>query len=1078
MAAEKREKSVVEMIIDGRQAELSVKDLGEALHKVSKELRELAVHDNPERHKKLLAEKRKISDEYNKQKVLIKDLRSDWEKYVAHMSTITTAVVGGNLLTTALENVASIIPKLVTGAGELSDQLADVRKQTGLAGDELIQLNDDLAKLDTRTSQKELRALAAVAGKLGYQTREEVLGFVKAADMVGVALTEDLGGNVEEAMNDLGKLVEIFGIKQEFGIEQSILKTASAINTIGASSAANEGYLVEWSKRFAGIAPNANITIADTIGMAATMDILGQSAELSSTNLGKMIVAIGKDIPHFAKVAKMSVADFTKLIQTDANEAFIRVLEGAKSSSGGLQGLVKTLESLGIEGSEGAQVLGALSKNTQLLREQQDIVNKSFTEGTSIIDEFNVKNTNTAAILDKLGKKITGWWEGASKGLDPLIIKFGQWMGVISKLDLQLGELKEKQDLVNNTEKNIVPLIARYDYLRTRVKLTTDEQTELDKITRQLADAVPQAVTEFDKYGNALGVNTWKVRDYVAEQRGLLEAMRQTRRELLQDEFMGLSGRASQLQNILNKGSRTKVHTGPGGAVTVEEKLLPDEIRAMRAELAKVQADIAARRQDLKALEGIADIAFRRNQRGYGTTPSTTKPGGITPTPGGYEGPSSKDSEELADKYERVQDELLQIKQQYTLRLLSEDEKEIQAAHYKYEKLRELAKGNAKLLAEINRTEAEEIEHIQSYYGRQHHAGVKELDFSIKPKDLTEEVAGDLKGSYDSAMAVVDSNFDKNITNINSKHAIRDGKGIRQISDADAYQQRLQAEEQYLTAKLLLQKTYGQQTVDTEREIQENFVAQLEYRYTREFELKEAMKLAEWDLQDARREAYAAGISVLSSFVDESSVLFKGLMVAEKALAIADIIIKLQREIAGYYAAGAALGPYGMALATTQATAAKIRAGISIGTIGSQAIHQLMPKKAEGGYTDVRSLAEGFVNRATLFSMPNRQYIAGEAGQEFILNNRSLRHPAVAAFANIMDAVQKSKNYGMLDQLSGGSGGKVDPQVVQLLMKIYGGIDSLSRNVSETGNRPVVFNTKTFDKHRDFIYKIQNDVNV
>lgn len=68
--------------------------------------------------------------------------------------------------------------------------MANVRKFTGLADDEVKELNEDFKKMDTRTSREDLNKLAEEAGRLGKSSKEDVLGFVKAADQINVALDE------------------------------------------------------------------------------------------------------------------------------------------------------------------------------------------------------------------------------------------------------------------------------------------------------------------------------------------------------------------------------------------------------------------------------------------------------------------------------------------------------------------------------------------------------------------------------------------------------------------------------------------------------------------------------------------------------------------------------------------------------------------------------------------------------------------------------------------------------------------------------------------------------------------------
>ena len=296
--------------------------------------------------------------------------------------------------------------KAVDEFNKFDDKVADVMKTTGLAKDEVLELDKSLQKIDTRTSQDDLLSLARVAGKLGIEGKNDVDGFVKAADKIKVALSEDLGGNVEESINHIGKLTDIFKLKDEFGIEDAMLKVGSAINSLGASSTANEGYIVEFTKRMAGVAPSANISIASIMGLGATLDQFGQQSEMSSTAIGTVITKMFKDPEKFAKIAGLSVKDFTELLNTDANEALIRFLDGLKGNNEGLGYMANMLDELGIEGKRSIAVLGVLSNNTDVLRKQQALANEEFEKGTSLTDEFNIKNNTAQAQLEKKRKAL------------------------------------------------------------------------------------------------------------------------------------------------------------------------------------------------------------------------------------------------------------------------------------------------------------------------------------------------------------------------------------------------------------------------------------------------------------------------------------------------------------------------------------------------------------------------------------------------------------------------------------------------------------------------------------------------
>lgn len=286
------------------------------------------------------------------------------------------------------------------------EALTDAMKTTNLTKDEILDLSASLKQIDTKTPQNELLALVRAGGKLGISGQEDLLGFARAADKINVALSEDLGGNAEAAITAIGKMTDIFNLTDKYGIEQAMLKVGSAINELGMASTANEGYIVDFSKRLAGIAPNADISIDKILGLAATLDKYGQQSETSSTAIGQTIMAMFKRTETFAQIAGIPLEEFSELLKTDVNEALLKVLEGMQRGEGGLASVTAAMEEMHLNGQRAATVLGSLSKHTDELRSQQEIANKAFTAGTSLAEEFAVKNNSLTAELEKQRKAI------------------------------------------------------------------------------------------------------------------------------------------------------------------------------------------------------------------------------------------------------------------------------------------------------------------------------------------------------------------------------------------------------------------------------------------------------------------------------------------------------------------------------------------------------------------------------------------------------------------------------------------------------------------------------------------------
>ena len=307
--------------------------------------------------------------------------------------------LGGGAVVASLERLAS---RAVNAYQRLDDKMADVQKTTDLSKEGVIELDKELQKIDTRSSREELLDMARIGGKLGIEGQENLAGFVRVADKLKVALSEDLGGNVEETIRQVGKLVGVFDVDKELGIERGLEAVGSTINELGASSTANEAYIVDFTNRVAGVAAGADIAIPKVMGIASTMDILAQTAEVSGTTYGQVMTGMQKRTEEYARIAGMSLQEFRELLDQDQNEAFIRVMEGLGKMDS--ENRVKALSTLKLEGQRATQVLGALADKTDLLREQQALANEAFEEATSLQNEFNVKNKSAAALIEKRRK--------------------------------------------------------------------------------------------------------------------------------------------------------------------------------------------------------------------------------------------------------------------------------------------------------------------------------------------------------------------------------------------------------------------------------------------------------------------------------------------------------------------------------------------------------------------------------------------------------------------------------------------------------------------------------------------------
>ena len=301
----------------------------------------------------------------------------------------------------SLSAITSYVKDLGKANLDLSDSIADVAKTTGLEAKELAKLGEDIRAIDTRTAQEQLYELAAAAGQLGIKSETEVAGFVRAANMITVSLNE-LG---TEATTQLMKIATLTG-ESEKGTEQALLSIGSAINELTASSAAAAGPIVDLMNRMGGIAAQSGITSAQMAAIGATADALGQSVEITGTSMNKFLATLLSNTDQVAYALNMDARALRSFINEGKTmDAVVAVFE-KMNDMGGLGKLAPVMGDLGSEGARMTQVLAAMAEKVDFLKGQLEISTEAYNDAISIQNEYNVKNENAIAILQRMGNAL------------------------------------------------------------------------------------------------------------------------------------------------------------------------------------------------------------------------------------------------------------------------------------------------------------------------------------------------------------------------------------------------------------------------------------------------------------------------------------------------------------------------------------------------------------------------------------------------------------------------------------------------------------------------------------------------
>lgn len=367
------------------------------------------------------------SEEWNRQCEAIKRVKAEiakvnsqlreneslWERMNRKLNDWQTALAG---IAAAITGIIMAGRSAVNAFADMDQEMANVRKFTGMNASEVEQLNEDFQKIDTRTGREELNKLAQEAGRLGKTSQEDVLGFVKAADQINVAL-DDLG---DGATLTLSKLTNIFGDEERLGTEKALLAVGSVINELSQNCTASAPYLANFTQRMAGVGAQAKMTIPEIMGFAAVLDSQGQAVEMSATAVSKVIMDMFKENDKIIKATGLNAKEFNETLKKSTNEGLLMLLDRLHEL-GNIDVLAPVFKDMGENGARAAQVISALAGNLDMVRWEQEEATKAFAEGTSVTNEFNVQNSTMQAGLDKARKGVTEMAVALGEQLQPIM---------------------------------------------------------------------------------------------------------------------------------------------------------------------------------------------------------------------------------------------------------------------------------------------------------------------------------------------------------------------------------------------------------------------------------------------------------------------------------------------------------------------------------------------------------------------------------------------------------------------------------------------------------------------------------
>lgn len=977
---------------------LSLRDLGKRQKDLNAILRQL--NPNTELYKQYSEQLKEVNNRIkelrgtaNETRFSLSKLTDGFNKYGA----IAASAIAG------LTGITLTMRSCVNEYAEMEEAQSQVIKYTGLTKDEVKELNEEFKQMDTRTARTRLNELAGDAGKLGISTKEGVKEFVEAADMINVALGEDLG---KEAITQIGKLADMFGTGDR-SLKENMLAVGSAVNSVAQNSSAAEPYLVEFTARMGGVGKQANMAITDIMGFASALDQNMLRSEMASTALSGLILKLYQEPSKYAQLAGLQVEEFTKLMSEDVNEAVLTFLE-ALNRMGGMDKMAPVLDKMSLSGAEAASVISALAGNVEKVRKEQLGANQAFIEGTSVVNEFSVQNSTVQAELDKAKKRFADIRVELGEQLLP-VMKYMVSTGslTVKGLSAVVSVLMENKRVIVTVTSAIAAYVlvvngatlAKKAYT-VATKAATMATNLFSKATKAspwglVISGVTAAITYFSMFRDETDKNT-------ESQKKLNDALQQNADEM--NSLRSVQDRAKNM-DTLNKRQLSQLREDAQSEVQIIEDKLSAETIAYRkyydeqkkiiesrSDINQAQKAALIRALDNDTDEKAAELAKLLDQKNQLIAIINKIPKGKDI----FTEPVLNETDDKVGKAKQeYEQQLKDLRSQHALGLVEEEDyqKKLYDLEIKYlSKKRELyaeAKMDASLIDqqilsamtfEANRLYANKLANQQPVKPQERQMEIIEEEDPVEDTYALDKY----KQSLDGQLALLEAFHDAGI-----------------ISEME-YQDRLseinkQKEEERAQVRKAALDTFNQLAGSMSQlmnAMQDSEISKIEKRYDAQIKAAQKEGKDTTGLEEQKEEAILA---VKRKYADKQFAL----QVLQVTASTAVSAMEAYKAMAGIPVVGPALG--------AAAAAAAVIAGMAQIAVAKQQADEAKGLYT-GGYSD--DYVQGYTAKGDSHDVAG---VIPVHKNEFVTNHEGVANPHVKQFLDVFDIAQKNGTIGMLN---------------------------------------------------------------
>lgn len=452
-----------------------------------------------------------------------------------------------------------------------TDTYRNLQKEVTAYSKRISENNDKINRL---TRQLDVNAMSMrQLKKLAKELTAELEDMSEAANPEEYAALSSHLQTVRSRMDELkssGKKVS-----QEFDVTKSALSKLKAI-AIAFITVKLAGYLKDIGanaystrKEFAKYEAVLRNTLRSQEKAAQAMKMLQQLAADTPASLKEWTEAFIKLVNRGIKPTSdelINMGDLASSQGKDVDQLIEAILDA-------MTGENERLKEFGIKASKNGNTVKYTFRGvtTEVQNSEEAIKNYLLSLGKldGVAGSMAVQMKELEGMQSNLGDTMDNFWNKLGKRMEPYFKEGLRWAnkfftGMTKAIEPLSDAFETQFERVVDLQATLPSLTTRYQELKSKTLLTKEEQEELNNVIARVSDIVPSATTEWDKYGNAIALNTDKIYEFLEAEKASLSYLHREELKQANADMESAEKTMEDYQKLINKGGNWKTDRKSG----------------------------------------------------------------------------------------------------------------------------------------------------------------------------------------------------------------------------------------------------------------------------------------------------------------------------------------------------------------------------------------------------------------------------------------------------------------------------------------------------------------------------------